>query len=101
MHLQNYSERAIRTCKNHSIAVFSTTDTYFTISEWDRQVLQYTITMNLQRKSRVNPDILACTYVYDPYNFNKSPMETPGTRVFFHDKPDNHTCIVDVNRYFL
>ena len=101
MHRQNSSEQAIRTCKNHYIEVFSTTDIDFTISECDRQVFQYPITMNLRRNTRVNPSILACTHLYDPYNFNKSPMAPPGTRVVFHDKPDNHTCIVDVNWYFL
>ena len=101
MHRQNSSELAIRTCKNHYIEVFSTTNKYLPISEWDHQVLQYPITMNLQRNSRVNPSILACTYLYEPYTFNKSPMAPSGTRVVLHDKPDNHTCIVDVNCSFL
>ena len=91
MHKQNSSERAIRTCKNHYIAVFSANNPDFPISEWYHQVLQCIITLNIIRKFRVNPDLLACAYLCDPYNFNKSPLETPGTRVVFHDKPDNHT----------
>ena len=91
MKQRNSSERAIRTCKNIFIAVFSTTNPDFPISEWNRLVFQCLITLNIIRNFRVSPDLLACAYLCEPYNFNKSPMAPPGTRVVFHDKPDNHT----------
>ena len=49
------------------------------------------ITLNILRNSRVNPDISAYAYLFGPYDFNKSPMIPPGTRMIVHNKPDNHT----------
>ena len=72
-HRWNSSEWDIRTCKNHFIAVFSTNNPYLPISEWDRLYFQCLITLNIIHNSRVNPSLLACAYLYEPYNFNKSP----------------------------
>ena len=54
MHRRNAAERAIRTCKNYFISVFSTTDPDFPIIEWDQLLSQCVITLNLLRNSRVN-----------------------------------------------
>ena len=51
--------------------------------------LKCVITMNILHNSRVNPDLSAYAYLYGPYNFNKSPMATPGTCVIVHNKPGN------------
>ena len=49
------------------------------------------ITLNLLRNSRVNPALSAYAYLFGPYDFNKSPMAPPGTRVIVHDKHGNCT----------
>ena len=91
MHRQNAAERAIRTYKNQFISGFSTTDPDFPISEWDRLLSQCVITLNLLRNSRVNPALSSYAYLFGPYNFNKHPMEPPGTGLIVHKKPVNST----------
>ena len=91
MHRQNAAERAIRTCKNHFISGFSTTDQYFPIIEWDQLLSQLLITLNLLRNSRVNPALSEYAYLFGPYNFNKFPMAPPETHMIVHKKPGNCT----------
>ena len=91
MHRRNAAERTIRTCKNHFIAGFSTTDPDLPIRKWDQLLSQCVITLNLLRNSRVNPDLSEYAYLFGPYDFNKSPMAPPRTRVIVNYKPDNCT----------
>ena len=91
MHRLNAAERAIKTCKNHFIYGFSTTDSDSPISKWDRLLSQCVITLHLLQNTRVNPDLSVHAYLFGPYDINKSPMAPPGTRVIVHDKTDNHT----------
>ena len=81
MHIRNAAEQAIRTYKNHFISGFSTTDPYFPIRYWDRLISQCVITLNLLQNSRVNPALSAYTYLFGTYDFDKSPMAPPGTRL--------------------
>ena len=90
MHIKNVTEQAVRTCKNHFISGFLTTDPDFTISKRDRLLSQCSITLNPLRNSRVNPDLAAYAYLFGPYDFKKSHMVPPGTHVIVHDKPVNH-----------
>ena len=89
MHHQNAAEQAIRNCKNHFISGLTTTDPDFPISKRDRLLYQYLITLNLICNTRANPALSAYAYIYGPYDFNKSPMETPGTRMVLHNKTVN------------
>ena len=93
MHRRNAEEGAIRTFKNNLISIFSTTDPDFPISECNWLLSQLLITLNILLNSRVNPALSEYTYLYGPYNFNKYPMEPPGTRVILHDKPGNFTSL--------
>ena len=90
-HKQNTKEQAIRTFRNHYISGFSTIDLYLPIREWDRLLSKCMITLNLLRNSRANPALLAYAYLFEPYNFNKSPMAPPVTRVIVHNKHGNRT----------
>ena len=67
------------------------TDPDSPISECDRLLFKLLITLNLLRKSRVNTALSAYAYLFGPYDFNKSPMTPPGTRVIVHEKPSNRT----------
>ena len=91
MHSQNFAERSIWTCKKHFIAGFSTTDPNVPIKKWDRLISQCVITLYLLQNSRVNPALSEYVDLFGPYDFNKSPMVPPGTRVIVHDKPIIHT----------
>ena len=86
MHRRNAAERAIRTFKNHCMAGFASCDPAFPLSEWDRLLVQAEITLNLLRTSRVNPALSAYTYLFGNYDFNKTPLAPPGTKVLIHKK---------------
>ena len=91
MHRQNTAEGTIRTCKDHFISGFSTTDPDFPIIKWNQLLSQCFITLNLLRNSRVNPALSACAYLFGPYDFNKYLMAPPVTHVIFHNKHGNLT----------
>ena len=88
-HRRNAAERAIRTFKNHFIAGLCTADPKFPLNLWDRLVPQSKITLNLLRGSRLNPKLSGYAQLYGPFDFNKTPMAPPGTRVLVHEKSSN------------
>jgi len=88
VHRANAAERAIRTFKNHFIAGLCSTDPDFPIHLWDRLLDQAVLTLNLLRGSRINPKLSAWAQVYGQYDFNRTPIAPPGTRVLVHVKPD-------------
>ena len=89
IHRTNAAERAIRTFKNHFIAGLSSVHPGFPMSEWDRLLFQGELTLNLLRASRVNPKISAYTYLFGNFDFNKTPLAPPGSKVLVHLKPGN------------
>jgi hypothetical protein len=40
------------------------------------------------RTSRINPKLSAATHIYGQYDFNRSPMAPPGTRIIAHETPN-------------
>jgi hypothetical protein len=88
VHRRNAAERAIRTSKSHLLACLATCDPDFPISEWDRLLFQAELTLNLLRSSRVNPKLSAYAYLHGNFDFNKTPLAPPGTKVLVHLKPD-------------
>ena len=87
LHRRNSAERCIRTCKNHLIATFSSTDKDFPLHLWDRLLPQALITLNHLRGSRINPKLSAYAQVFGVLDFNRTPMAPPGIRVLVHEKP--------------
>ena len=87
IHRINSAERAIRTFKNHFLAGLASVDPSYPINEWDRLLPQAEITLNLLRTSRLNPNLSAYAILNGNYDFNKSPMAPPGTKVVTHLKP--------------
>ena len=89
MHRRNAAERAIRTFKNHFTAGLASTDPKFPLSLWDELLEQAEITLNMLRQSRLNPQLSACTQLEKVFDFNRTPLAPPGTRVLVHEKPHN------------
>jgi hypothetical protein len=54
---------------------------------WDRIFPQAVITLNMLRTSRINPKLSAATHLFGQYDFNRSPIAPPGTRIIAHEKP--------------
>ncbi len=88
MHRRNAAERAIRTFKNHLVTGLCSTDDAFPLHLWDRLLPQATQTLNMLRPSRRNPHLSAYTVLEGVFDFNKTPMAPPGTKVILHEKPN-------------
>ena len=87
IHRRNAAERAIRTFKNHLIAGLSSCDPNFPIHLWDKLLPQAELTLNLLRNSRVHPHLSSYQHICGNFDFNRTPLAPPGTKVVLHEKP--------------
>ena len=74
MHRHNTDEQAIQTFKNHFIAGLYSVNTDLPLKLWDRLLDQTTTTLNLMRKSRINPNISTNEQLFGIFNFNHTPF---------------------------
>ena len=86
-HRSNPAEKAIGTWKDHFIAGLSSANPEFPLHLWDRLVEQATITLNLLRRSNTNPQLSAEAHMNGAFDFNKTPLAPPGTKVLVHETP--------------
>ena len=87
IHRHNAAERAIHTFKNHFIATLCGTDPGFNLALWDCLLPQALLTLNLLRASHLNPNLSAYAQLYGSFDFNRTPLAPPGTKVMVHEKP--------------
>ena len=87
-HITNNAEREIQIFKNHFIALLYSVDKYFHLQLRDRILQQATISLNILRKSRTLPHISAYTHIFGEFDFNRTPLAPPGTRVIIHNIPN-------------
>ena len=87
IHRRNSAERAIQTFKNHFIAGLASTDPNFPLSNWCRLLPQAELTLNLLRHSRLNPKLSAYALLEGVFDFTRTPLAPPGTRIIVHEKP--------------
>ena len=85
----NAAERAIQTYKYHLISGLSSCDLNFPLHLWDRLIPHATLTLNLLRPSRINPRLSAEDQLNGAFDFNRTPLAPPGTRVIVHKTPEN------------
>jgi hypothetical protein len=72
-HRSNAAERAIRTWKNHFIAILAAIGDGFPLHLWDMLVPQANITLNLLRGSRINPKLSAYAQIHGFFDYNHTP----------------------------
>jgi hypothetical protein len=85
-HRRNAAEKAIGTWKDHFIAGLSSSlDPNFPMHLWCQLIPQATTTLNLLRQSHINPRLSAEAQLNGAFDFNKTPLAPPGTRVV-HEK---------------
>jgi hypothetical protein len=87
VHRRNTAERAIRTFKNHFISGLCSTNPDFPLNLWDKLLPQCLVTLNLLRRSRINPQLSAQAQINGAFDFNRTPLVPPGTKVLIHEKP--------------
>ncbi len=79
VHRHNSAKWAIRTFKNHFIAGLCGVDKDFLLDLWDSLLTQAEISLNLLQGSRINPKQSAWVQVHGMFDFNQTPMGSPGT----------------------
>ena len=87
-HRRNAAERAVRTAKNHLIAILSGTDADFPLNLWHELLPQAEQTLNMLRGSRINPNLSAWSQVNGEYDFNRTPIAPLGIRVLAFEPSD-------------
>ena len=87
MHQNDPAERAIQTWKDHFLAGFASVHLDFPMAEWDRLIPQSNLTLNLLRSSRAHRHLSAYSNLFDNFDFLRTPLAPPGTKVIFHNKP--------------
>ena len=87
MHQINAAERAVRTFKNHFIAALCTVEPLFPLYLWDRLFPQVIMTINMLRRSQLNPGLSAYEQVDGIHNFEQTPFASLGCKVQIHEKP--------------
>jgi hypothetical protein len=86
-HRRNTAERAIRTFKEHFVAVLSSVDPSFPVHLRDRLLPQAEITLNLLRTSRLHPRLFAAAHYHGLVDYNKTAFAPPGCKIIAHEKP--------------
>jgi hypothetical protein len=92
-HRRNSAERASRSFNYHLIAGLCSTDKSLSMHMWDRLLPQAVITLNMLRTSRINPKLSASIHLKVQYEYNRSPMAPPGTRIIAHETPSRRRTL--------
>jgi hypothetical protein len=87
LHRTNSAENAIATWKNHFVAGLSGTDPNFPMHLWCRLVQHANLTLNLLRASRINPRLSAHAQLHGAFDYNRTPLAPPGTKVLIYETP--------------
>ncbi|KAL7474903.1 hypothetical protein ACHAW6_003744 [Cyclotella cf. meneghiniana] len=86
VHRRNAAERAIRTFKDHFLAVLAGAAPSFPADRWDLLLPHAELTLNLLRSSRCNPTISAWDDLFGAFNFDATPLGPAGCRILIHNK---------------
>ena len=88
-HRANAAEQAIQTFKHHFKACLATINPNFPMCEWDRLLVQAELTLHLLQTSNVNPSLSAYAYLFGNFNYNRTPLVPPETKVITQKKLQN------------
>ena len=73
-HRTNRAECAIQTGTNHIVSTIAITDPDFLIRYWCYGIEQMEMTMNMLRRTHINPEILAFTYTHGQFSYDEVPV---------------------------
>ena len=83
-HHTNQSDKAIDTWKCHFLACLSGFDPNSPLHLWCCLLPQATQTLNLLRRSQINPRLSAEAQLNGVFDYNRTSMAPPGTKVLIH-----------------
>jgi hypothetical protein len=66
---------------------------------WDRLLPQAVVRFNMLRTSRINHKLSAVTHIDGQYDFNRTPMAPPGTRIIAHETPNRRQTLAPHGHY--
>jgi hypothetical protein len=66
-------------------------DPAFPLKLWDKLLPQAMVTLDLLRKSRINPRMSAYAQLNGHFDFSRTHLAPPGTRIIAHEKPDQRS----------
>jgi hypothetical protein len=89
-HKLNPAERAIQTFKNHLITILHGCNRKFPAWLWWQTIPQVVMTLNMLRRSRINPRLSAHTQIFEFFNYNQTPLAPIGTRAVVHERTTQH-----------
>jgi hypothetical protein len=87
VHQCNAAEQAIRTFKDHFLAILAGVDPTYPTDCWDLLIPQAELTLNLLRPTAIAHATSAWEGLFGKYNFDATPMGPAGCRVLIHAKP--------------
>ena len=79
IHCRNIAEWSIRTFKENFISGLASTHKYFPPNLWCVLLPHSSLTINLLRKSRINPKLSGFDQLHIKFNYNATPLAPPGT----------------------
>ena len=83
-HITKLSEQAIQIFNAHFKEGLASLDPDFPISERDRIVEQYELTLNLLCSSISNLQLSAYAYLFGHFDYSATPLIPPGTKALSH-----------------
>eukprot|EP00804_Cyclotella_cryptica_P022388 CCRYP_021035-RA/>CCRYP_021035-RA protein AED:0.38 eAED:0.38 QI:0/0/0/1/0/0.25/4/0/584 len=87
MHHTIPAERAIRTWKNHFVAIRAGTPSTYRLSNWCKDLEQTDITLNMMQPCTQNPKLSAHKAMEGMFSFDATPMAPISTECMVHVKP--------------
>lgn len=95
LHRMNPAERAVQSWKNNFISNLHGTDSTFPAHQWDRIIPQCEMTLNMLRRSRINPKLSAYHQMFGLYDYYSQPLAAVGTKAFVHERPEQRASFTD------
>ena len=87
MHGINSAESAVRTFRNHFISALCTVDPLCPFYVWDHLLPKVSMTLNMLRRSWLNPGLSVYEQVDNIHKFERTPLAPLVCKVKIHDKP--------------
>ena len=88
IHCTNATEKSISTFKDHFLAGLCRVHPNVPMRLWCRLIPLATTTLNLQRPSRINPNLSAEVLLNGAFDYNKTMLAPPDTKVLLHETPE-------------
>ena len=86
-HRRNVAEKAIKTFKDHFVAVLCGADESFPLQLWCQILRHAENQLNLLQKSRAMPQLSAFSHMYGDHDYNAHPWAILGQQVELHVTP--------------